>query len=265
MPEQTYEEQLKAANEAVYKHSLELARLKQELELTNQRQESLIHFIGHEVKGFLTKDMGAFAALSEGDFGPLPDGMKPFVESALANAREGAASVMDILQASNLKKGTVSYKKEPFDLKALVEERFGKLKELAEQKGLKFNLSVDAAGEPYTMTGDHNQLGEHVLRNIIENSINYTPSGTIDVSLTKQGDKFVFAVKDTGVGISDEDRKHLFTEGGKGKDSLKVNTRSTGYVLFIAKSIVEAHGGTIRAGSDGAGKGAQFVVELPAA
>ena len=120
MLDSTYEEQLKAANEAVYKHSLELARLKKELEATNERQETLIHFIGHEVKGFLTKDSGTFAELLEGDFGQLPDTLKPLVQHALAESRQGAASVENILKAANLKKGTVTYTKESFDLKALV-------------------------------------------------------------------------------------------------------------------------------------------------
>jgi signal transduction histidine kinase len=57
--------------------------------------------------------------------------------------------------------------------------------------------------------------------------------------------------------------EHLFTEGGKGKDSLRVNVDSTGYGLFVAKSVVEAHGGTIEARSDGEGKGSTFLVTLP--
>src|SRR3989344_1188298 len=76
-----------------------------ELAETNERQSTLLHFIGHEVKGSLTKDEGAFAALIDGDFGQLQDGMKPFVEHALAESRQGAESVANILKASNLKKG----------------------------------------------------------------------------------------------------------------------------------------------------------------
>ena len=70
-------------------------------------------------------------------------------------------------------------------------------------------------------------------------------------------------MKDTGIGINEEDKERLFTEGGHGKDSQKVNAHSTGYGLFIAKSIVLAHGGTIRAESDGEGKGSTFIVEFP--
>jgi signal transduction histidine kinase len=208
--------------------------------------------------------MGTFASFSEGDFGPLPDGAKDLSCRMLAQSREDARMVTDILQASNLKKGTITFKKEPFDLKALVEKRFAALKPAAEAKGLSMSLKVDEAGAPYTIVGDEAQFGDHVLQNLIQNSINYTPSGSIAVSLGRENGRVVFAVKDTGVGITEEDKKRLFTEGGHGKDSVKVNAHSTGYGLYIAKEVVDAHGGTIRAESDGAGKGSRFVVEVPA-
>ena len=239
-----------------------IEKLAGELAETNERQDTLLHFIGHEVKGFLTKDEGAFAAISQGDFGVPPDGMKPFVERALIESRRGADSVENILKASNLKKGTVTYAKKPFDLKALAAEAVEKAKSKAEQKELTLSFSADEAS--YQMTGDKVQINDHVLRNLIENSINYTPSGSVAVSLKRAGTKIVFAVKDTGIGITEEDKKRLFTEGGHGKDSQKVNAHSTGYGLYIAKQITEAHGGTIRAESEGQGNGSTFIVEFPA-
>ncbi len=238
-------------------------KLAQELAETNQRQESLIHFVGHEVKGFLTKDIAVFAALVEGDLGQLPDSMKPFVENALSQSRDGATSVIDILHASNQKKGTVEYHKQPFDFAALVKKWAEKLKPVAEKKGLTLSLTIDETAGSYTLIGDESQTGDHVLRNLIENAINYTPTGSISLSLAKKGPFAVFTVADTGVGISTEDRRRLFTEGGHGKDSLKINAHSTGYGLFIAKNIIEAEGGTVRAESEGPGKGSQFIVALP--
>lgn len=237
--------------------------LAKELEETNKRQEGLLHFIGHEVKGFLTKDEGAFAALVDGDFGALQDGMKPFVESALAQTRNGVRSVTDILTASNQKKGTLSYAKESFDLKALITDIVDKAQPMAKAKGLLLAFSADAAGAPYMVSGDKAKIGDNVIRNVIENSIHYTPTGSITASLKKENGKFIFSVRDTGVGISAEDRAKLFTEGGHGKDSQKINAHSTGYGLYIAKNITEAHGGTIRAESEGEGKGSTFTVELP--
>ena len=245
----------------IVQDTLNLQKLTEELSDTNERQEGLLHFIGHEVKGFLTRDSGAFAALIDGDYGVLQDSMKLFVERALVQSRNGARSVTDLLTASNQKKGTVSYRKEPFDLKTLVTEAVEKAKPAAEQKGLSLSFATDESS--CQMTGDKAQISDHVLRNIIDNSINYTPSGSIAVSLKKENGKIVFIVKDTGVGITEEDKKRLFTEGGHGKDSQRVNAHSTGYGLYIAKNIVEAHGGTIRAESEGAGRGSAFIVELP--
>lgn len=239
-----------------------IEKLAGELQETNERQEGLIHFIGHEVKGFLTKDAGTFASLLDGDFGPLPEPLKPLVEHALVESRQGESSVATRLKAANLKKGTVTYTKEPFDLKALVAEAVEKEKMLAEKKGLALSFSSDESS--YQMTGDKAQINDHVLRNLIDNAINYTPSGTIAVSLKKEDGNLIFAVKDSGVGISDEDKQRLFTEGGHGKDSQTINVHSTGYGLFIAKSIVVAHGGTIRAESEGAGKGSTFIAVFPA-
>ncbi len=240
-----------------------IEKLAAELRETNERQEELIHFIGHEVKGFLTKDAGAFSALADGDFGQLQDGMKPFVASALAQTREGVDSVTNLLIASNMKKGTTIFKKEPFDLAALAADVVQKAKASAGQKGLSLTITADPVGVPYMVTGDKAEIGDHVLRNLIDNAINYTSSGAIHVSLEKESNKIIFAVKDSGVGITDEDKKRLFTEGGHGKDSQKVSAHSTGYGLFIAKSIVVAHGGTIRAESEGQGKGSTFIVAFP--
>ena len=239
-----------------------IQKLAKELEETNKRQETLIHFIGHEVKGFLTKAEGAFASLTDGDFGQLPEELKPFVERSFAETRQGVGSVEDILKASNIKKGTVAYAKEPFDLKALVTEAVEKAKMAAAQKGLALTLVADDAS--YQMTGDRAQINDHVLRNLIDNAINYTPSGSIVVSLAHENGKVVFAVKDSGIGITDEDKQRLFTEGGHGKDSQTINVHSTGYGLYIAKQITEAMGGTIRAESEGAGRGSTFIAEFPA-
>lgn len=251
---------LRSYNREAKAHA-EVQSLAAELAQINERQEVLFHFIGHEVKGFLTKDAGAFASLSEGDFGALPAEAKSFIEHALVETRNGVDSVSNILKASNLKKGTVAYEKKPFDLKELVAATVARAKSVAEKKGLDLSFTADDAS--YSMVGDQAQLADHVFRNLIENSLNYTPSGSVAVSLKKEAGKLVFAVKDTGVGISDEDKKLLFTEGGHGKDSQKVNAHSTGYGLYIAKQVAEAHSGTVRAESEGVGKGATFVVEFP--
>ena len=253
--------------EIAQRHLIE--KQEQELEVINKQQENLLHFISHEIKGYLTKSEAAFAAIVEGDYGVVSEQLKSMSGAALTDVRKGVSTVMDILDASNLKKGTVAFKKAPFDFRRAVEAIIAEQQVPAKEKNL--TIEVQMADGKYQMTGDEEKIREHVIRNLIDNAIRYTPAGSIRVELSNDGpstqlgvNKIHFSVKDSGVGITLEDMSHLFTEGGHGKDSIKINVHSTGYGLFIAKQIVEASGGTIRAESEGAGKGARFIVELPA-
>ncbi|OHA26285.1 MAG: hypothetical protein A3C06_02480 [Candidatus Taylorbacteria bacterium RIFCSPHIGHO2_02_FULL_46_13] len=238
--------------------------LAKDLEETNDRQEKLIHFVGHEVKGYLTKGEYAFSEMVDGDFGTLPPETKILSTNALSEMRKGVKAVTDILKAANLKRGTVTYDKKPVDLRDVVREEIIKLSPQAKEKGLALTADIERPGN-YTVNLDQSQFGEHVIRNLIDNSIKYTPTGSVAVRVSNKDGKVIFSVKDTGVGITDEDRAHLFIEGGTGKDSLKINVHSTGYGLYIAKTLVEAHNGKIRVESEGKGKGSTFFVELPAA
>ena len=255
-----YQAELKALGEEMYNHSLELVRLKRELEIANREQESLLHFISHEVKGYFTKSEAAFASITEGDYGHIPEKLKTMSWAALSEVRKGVATVMDILEAANFKKGTVAYAKKKFDLRAAIRDVVSQLEPAATEKGLTIELSI-GEGE-FLFEGDEDKLKRHVLRNLIDNAIKYTPRGVVKVVLT-DGSVIRFIVEDNGIGITPEDMKNLFTEGGHGKESIKTNVHSTGYGLYIAKKIVEAHGGKIWAKSDGQDKGARFVVELP--
>ncbi len=123
-------------------------------------------------------------------------------------------------------------------------------------------FTLDAPAEPVTLTGDRMQL-ENAVKNLIDNSIRYTPSGSIKVSLANDGKAIRLMTQDTGVGITAEDMEHLFTEGGHGAESQKVNVDSTGYGLYIVKNIIEAHNGKVWAESEGKGKGSRFIVEIP--
>lgn len=243
-------------------HFIRLEKENKELVTTTKDQEKLIHLVGHEVKSYLTKSAGALAAIAEGDLGKVPNPVQQMAGSALEETRKGVDTVMNILQGSDAAKGTFAIEKKPFDAKASVLAIAQSLKPSAEAKGLAFNLF---AGEgTYTLSGDEVKLRDHVFRNLIDNAIRYTQTGSIRMNIMTNGSLVRFEVKDTGVGISPEDMQKLFTEGGHGAHSTDVNPESTGFGLSIAKQIVEAHGGRIWAESAGAGQGSRFIVELPA-
>ena len=235
---------------------------KKDLDVVNAQQVALLHFISHEVKATLNKAQGIFAGLIDGDYGPLSDGVRDIATQSLQEVRAGIAMVMDVLDASNLKRGTMSFEKKRFDVRVAVEKVIDSAKPLAQKKGLHLEFVIPPAGT-LEIEGDETKLSRHVFRNLIENAIYYTQRGFVRISLSRIGNVVRFSVEDSGIGITPEDMARLFTEGGRGTDSLKFNVNSTGYGLFIAKSIVNAHRGTIKAESAGAGKGSRFIVELP--
>ena len=167
--------------------------------------------------------------------------------------------IMTILESGHEIKLNVT----EFDFKTTVLDVISNLSPDTKEKGLTVNSIIDET-QDYKILADQNQLTVHVIQNLIENAINYTPKGFIEVRLTKSSPmSILLAVKDSGVGITNEDKLKLFKEGGHGTDSIKVNVHSTGYGLFIAKKIVDSHGGKIWAESEGKDKGSTFFVELP--
>jgi len=234
--------------------------LAHDLEKSNKQQIILIHFITHQIKGFVAKSRNIFSMMREGDFGPVPESMRAMVDEGFNSDTKGVNTIQEILNAANIKNGKVEYKKEPLDLKALIDEIAGDLKGAADAKGL--SLVIETGSDALMYPGDRTQL-TNAFKNLIDNSIKYTPKGEVRVSLAKEDKKMRFMIKDTGVGISPEDMAHLFTEGGHGKNSASINVESTGFGLYIVKNIVEAHGGRVWAESDGEGKGSRFIMELP--
>lgn len=229
----------------------------------NAQQEALLYFISHEIKAYFSKIEAAFASVVEGDYGDVPPAIATVATGALADVRMGTGMVMNILNASDLKRGIIGYHKSSFDFVHCVREEVETLRKSAETKGLQ--LMVKLPDQACAVVGDEEKIEEHVIRNLIDNAIRYTPAGSVLVEVSKLEKAVRLVVEDSGVGISTEDMARLFTEGGHGKDSIKVNVHSTGYGLYIAKQVVDAHGGTIHALSSGAGKGSRFVVELPLA
>ncbi len=105
---------------------------------------------------------------------------------------------------------------------------------------------------------------KQVISNLIDNSVKYTPSGSLEVNLTRRlsDRKIQFSIKDTGVGISSAVMPKLFAKFVRADNANKQNIFGTGLGLYIANQIVLAHKGRLWAESKGEGKGSQFYLEL---
>ncbi|MEQ1500442.1 MAG: ATP-binding protein [Parcubacteria group bacterium] len=242
-------------------------KLREELDVSNTRlknanqgQVNLIHLMNHQIKGRFGTAKNIFAELLTDDYGNMPEESRFMLQKGLEETNLGIQYVQSILKGASAENGSLPLEMKTLDFKKIVEDTYNDQKDKAEKKELKISLSV-ADGE-FNVNGDELQLSEAV-RNLMDNSINYTLEGSIDVSLSVVGNRVRLQVKDSGVGLTDDDKSKLFKSGGRGSESLKVNVNSTGYGLAFVKGVIEAHSGYVWAESEGRGKGSTFILELP--
>ena len=125
---------------------------------------------------------------------------------------------------------------------------------------LDLSVSIDQNTE-FLVDADRVKI-KQVIANIFDNSIKYTPKGSIAITLTKADNKILFAIKDTGVGIHKDTIPKLFAKFSRAKDANETNIVGTGLGLYLAKELIKGHNGRVWAESEGQGKGAQFYIEL---
>jgi CheY-like chemotaxis protein/two-component sensor histidine kinase len=126
-------------------------------------------------------------------------------------------------------------------------------------------IAVDMPEGPITVNADPRRLAQ-AIGNVIGNAVKFSPQqGSIEVRVTRNGDRATISVKDQGIGISPEDLPRVFEPFAHGKSRSHHSEVELGIGLHIARQLIRAHGGGIEAHSAGPGKGAEFLIRLPAA
>ncbi|MEM5339583.1 hybrid sensor histidine kinase/response regulator [Paraburkholderia azotifigens] len=167
--------------------------------------------------------------------------------------------VDDLMEVARINNGAIQLHRRRTELSAVLQAGVELSRSAVEKAG--HTLTVDAAPCPIYVNGDEVRLAQ-VFSNLINNAAKYTPpGGGIAVSVTLQNDRATIRVKDSGIGFSTDEQSLLFTLFGR----LQPQTQGDGLGigLALAKKLVELHGGTISASSDGRDKGSCFAVSLP--
>jgi len=243
--------------------------LADELEHTNERLRELdqqktqfVSLASHQLRAPLTSIKGYLSMILEGDYGNVEGEVREMIERVLVSSNNLVTVVGDFLDVSRIEQGKMRYEWADFDLKPLVETVHRELTDMAVKKGLVLNLDIEK-GITFKVHGDMNKL-KQVFTNLIDNSIKYTPKGEVKISLTRPMPSVVrLEIKDTGIGISAETLPKLFDKFVRAEGANEVNVIGTGLGLFVAKEMINAHGGgKVWVESEGLGKGSRFVVEL---
>jgi signal transduction histidine kinase len=238
---------LRAANE----------RLKQ----LDAAKSEFISIASHQLRTPLTIIKGYISMMLEGNFGRLTKReLEPLKKVYLSNERL-IRLVENLLNISRIESGRLQFVFQSMQIEGLVSDVVTELSGNAKKKGIKLNLKMPRTPLP-PVKADEEKLRQ-VVMNLIDNAIKYTDRGRVDVSVALVNGQVRVCVADTGMGIAPEDLPNLFKKFSRGSGTSLVHTEGTGLGLFVARKMIEAHGGRIWAESKGEGQGAKFCFQLP--
>jgi signal transduction histidine kinase len=247
-------------------HEVQIKNLENEkykLEANSELKSQFIYNITHELKTPLTNIKGFSSLLYSGEFGQLNEEQRNYVLTITQEADRLMLIIQQVLDAAKLESNKVKLELKEIDLRDIANSHsILALKEAAQNKHISFSWVTNF--DVPKIIADPNRLIQ-VFVNLIGNAVKFTEEGGITVKVFKKSRMMVECdIIDTGIGISDEDRRKLFKkfyEAPK-KGLVKQDGAGTGLGLSITKEIVKLHGGKIGFDSQ-VGKGSRFWVVLP--
>ncbi len=248
-------EHLVVANVRSQALAIELTRLYQEATIASQAKDDFFALLSHELRTPLTSIKG-WADLLGRD--PDPPTIAEAARSIASSAALQAQLVDDLLDVSRIMTGKFSIAVTEVDFGAVVADAVSAMRPLAVAKGLSL---MTIANQSIVIQGDAGRLRQ-VVGNLLSNSVKFTPAGgLIEIRMALDDSFAVVEVRDTGQGIASSFLPEVFDRHAQA-DARRFGGLGLG--LAIVKHIVEVHGGTVRAASQGEGKGATFTIRIPA-
>jgi len=236
-------------------HDLEDSR--RELRDADQAKDRFLAIVSHELRTPLTAMLGWVRLLTTGRLDDATSARAlPVIER---NTKLLAQLIDDLLDVSGIIAGKLRLEVGPVDLVAVIESAIEAVQGLADAKSIGLKAVLDPSAG--SVAGDPGRL-QQVVWNLLANAIKFTPNrGRIDLRLERAGSHARLTVRDTGRGISPELLPHIFDRFRQ--DERTRQHGGLGLGLAIVRHIVKLHEGNVRAESDGEGRGATLVVELP--
>ncbi|MBI2868871.1 MAG: mechanosensitive ion channel [Chloroflexi bacterium] len=231
-----------------------------ELDRLDRMKTEFVSMVSHELRTPLTSIKGYVEMVLAREAGDINDEQRSYLEVARSNTDRLIVLVNDLLDISRIEAGKVELNLRPVALQEIVESVALSFRNLIEEKAM--SLTLDMPETPLRVLADGSRLAQ-VLTNLLSNARNYSPRGA---SITVRGriaDAQVRVdVRDTGIGISEEDQKRIFTKFFRADNPATRQVSGTGLGLSVARSLVEMQGGRIWVDS-APGQGSTFSFTVP--
>jgi PAS domain S-box-containing protein len=226
----------------------------------NRAKDEFLATLSHELRTPLTSIMGWAEMLS---LGMLDEqARRHAVEVIEKSARSQAQLIADLLDVSRISAGRLRLDVRPVELRPVVEAAADVVRPAADARSIRLDLKFDPRS-CCKVSGDPDRL-QQVVWNLLSNAVKFTPEGgRVSVRTVATGNQAEITVTDTGAGIGPEFLPHVFDRFRQAESHMTRAHGGLGIGLSIVRNLVELHGGTVRAESEGEGRGATFRVRLP--
>ncbi len=225
----------------------------------NRLKDEFLSTLSHELRTPMTSILGwaQMMRMTRLDDETMATAVSTIERGTFAQIR----LIDDLLDISRITTGRLRLEQRVFRLRALVEETLDVVHPAVVAKELNVQTHLDET--PVMLYGDPDRLRQ-VIWNLLSNAVKFTPTGgTIEIEVVQSKGTAVIRVCDSGQGIAPEFLPRVFERFSQGETGTKRVTPGLGLGLAISKSVVDLHGGTIVAESDGVGRGATFTITLP--
>jgi PAS domain S-box-containing protein len=230
-----------------------------EAELANRTKDEFLATLSHELRTPLTAMLGWTWMLRSRELDR--ETYQHALETIERNVRAQAQLIEDLLDVSRIITGKLRLEVSPSELVPVIEAALDTSRPAAEAKGIQLQVELDPSASPVLCDPVRIQ---QVVWNLLSNAVKFTPrQGTVRVSLKRFDSHVEMSVNDTGQGISKDFLPHVFDRFRQADSSTTRAHGGLGLGLAIVRHLVELHGGTVAAESDGDGAGATFIVSLP--
>ncbi|WP_438027237.1 chemotaxis protein CheB [Sorangium sp. So ce233] len=246
----------------IFRSVTEQKRSEEQIKDAVRRRDEFLAMLSHELRNPLGAIVHATALLKEDAASNGASGLDENVLQILERQSAQMARLLDdLLEASRVTQNKIELRKRVLDLGSVVKDATDAVKNLMDRRGVNFSAVVDP--EPIWVEGDPARL-QQVQVNLLNNAAKYTPrGGHVTLDARRVDGHAVIRVRDDGVGIPKDMLGTVFELFVQSSRTLDRSAGGLGVGLTLVRGLVEKHGGTVSARSDGEGKGSEFEVRLP--
>jgi PAS domain S-box-containing protein len=234
---------------------------REEAEVANRAKDEFLAVLSHELRTPLTAMLGWLSILRAHRVDQKTT--EHAIETIERNAKAQAQLIEDLVDVSRIVGGKLNLELRPIDLLPVINAAIEVVRPAAEAKTISIEINYNSSVGP--VSGDPDRL-QQVIWNLLSNAVKFTPKGgSIQVEFGQTESSAELVIRDTGIGIPPQFLPHVFERFRQAESALNRSHRGMGLGLAIVRHLVELHGGTVTAASEGENQGSTFILTFPLA